>query len=87
MNGPTIAEHARLVRLEAELLTVRRLAAEIIKHGYHAERRRLLEVKLGGLLVVLTEMEEAGDVCGDNAHIFAQAIAAGRRGELAGARA
>lgn len=87
MNGPTVAEHARLIRLEAELLKVGRVAKEVIRQGYGECRRLSLEAQLGGLLVVLKEMEEAGDVCGDNAHNIAQAIAAGRRGELAGARA
>ncbi len=87
MSGPSIGEHARLVRLEAELLKVRRAAAEVIRNGYGEFRRVSLEAQLGGLLVVLTEMEEAGDVCSDNAHNIALAIAAGRRAELAGTRA
>lgn len=87
MSGPTVAEHARLVRLEAELLKVGRVAKEVIREGYGECRRESLEAQIGGLLVVLTEMEEGGDVCSDNANAVAQAIAAGRRGELAGARA
>lgn len=87
MSGPTVSEHARLVRLEAELLKVGRVVKEVIRDGYGEFRRESLEAQLGGLLVVLTEMEESGDVCSDNANAVAQAIAAGRRGELAGARA
>ncbi|MFT8422059.1 MAG: hypothetical protein ABF665_11185 [Gluconacetobacter sp.] len=87
MSGPTVAEHARLIRLEAELLKVRGVVAKVIRDGYEECRRESLEAQLGALLVVLTEMEESGDVCSDNANAVAQAIAAGRRGELAGARA
>lgn len=87
MSGPTIAEHVRLVRLEAELLKVRGVVAKVIRDGYGECRRESLEAQLGGLLVVLSEMEESGDLCSDNANAVAQAIAAGRRAELAGTRA
>jgi hypothetical protein len=86
VSGPTIAEHARLCKLEGEVLTLRRVIGYAITQGFGDGRRFVLECQIGAVIAILTEMEEAGDVCGDNAHAAAEALAAGRRAELMGTR-